>query len=289
MSFYSFWRIIFLTFDLQGIGFQAIAGEAKLRLLPSPWPTNNLPPPTASLLSVASKKGLLAAGGPESVIVAATDSVRQAFSAPGATDGNTKSFTPQLTLNIGMRVSQVVFSADENYLILSAEIGGGLAVYDVQSLMQGNTQSIFELSTNSTPLRALVPNPTPEKAELLAAITSNGELMMANLKTRQFLTGANGQVLRNGTSCVSWSFRGKQLVAGLGDGTLFQMTPEGEAKGELPRPPGLEGDQHGKNLTGIICPLLLAKLVQSPQYAGLRTTFSLSHIPHHHMRVIWLR
>jgi len=149
-------------------------------------------------------------------------------------------------LPIGVRVSQVAFSADEKYLAISAEVGGGLAVYDVQAIMQGNTQSAFELSTNGTSLRALIPNPTAEKAELFAVVTTNGQLMIANMKTRQLLNGPNGQVMKDGVSCVSWSTKGKQLVAGLGNGGGFQMTPEGEGKAEIPRPPAIEGDQHGK-------------------------------------------
>lgn len=240
------WKIHELR-HVQALGFQALAGEAKVRLLPSPWPSDKLPPPTASLLSIASRKGLLAAAGPGSVIVAGTESVRQAFSAPG--DGDTKSFTPQLTLNIGTRISQVAFSADEKHLVISAEDGGGLAIYDVQALAQGNTKSAFELPTNGISLRSLVPNPTSEKAELFAVVTSNGELMMANLKNRQYLTTAQGQVMKAGVSCVSWSNKGKQLVAGLGNGACYQMTPEGEGKFEIPRPPDLDGDQHGKLCT----------------------------------------
>ena len=38
-------------------------------------------------------------------------------------------------------------------------------------------------------------------------------------------------------------------MAGLGDGTCYQMTPEGEGKADIPRPPAVEGDQHGAFLT----------------------------------------
>ena len=145
-----------------------------------------------------------------------------------------------------MRISQVAFSADENFLVLSAENGGGLAVYDVQSLTQGNTQTAFEISTNGTALRALVPNPTPDKAELFAAVSTNGELMIADLKGRHISTGVQGQILQTGVSCVSWSNRGRQLIAGLGDGFLSQMTPEGKSTGNLPKPPSIEDDQFGK-------------------------------------------
>lgn len=171
--------------------------------------------------------------------------MRSAFATGDAAEGNIKSFTPQLTLNTSMRISQVAFSADDSYLVLSAEEGGGLAVYEVQNLLQGNTNSAFELQTNGAPLRSLLPNPTPEKAELFAMVTVNGELLIANLSSRQILSGPQGQMLKDGVSCASWSNRGKQLLAGLGDGSCFQLTPEGIGKAEIPVPPGLEGNQYG--------------------------------------------
>ena len=225
----------------------SFAGEAKVQLLPTSWPSDQLPPPTSSLMSIASQRGLVAASGPDAVVVATTDSVRKAFEGPNSGDGNLKPFQPQLKLPMPMRVSQLAFSADESYLVLSAETGGGLAVYDVQALLQGSTQSSFELSTNGQALRALTPNPTPEKGELLALVTTDGNLMIANLKERNFVAGPNGQVLKTGVSCVSWSPRGKQLVAGLGDGTAYQMTPEGDGKAEIPRPPDVDRADHGKH------------------------------------------
>jgi nucleoporin NUP159 len=198
-------------------------------------------------MSIASQRGLVAASGPDAVVVATTESVRKAFEGPNSGDGNLKPFQPQLKLPMPMRVSQLAFSADESYLVLSAETGGGLAVYDVQALLQGSTQSAFELSTNGQALRALTPNPTPEKGELLALVTTDGNLMMADLKKRNFVTGPNGQVLKTRVSCVSWSPRGKQLVVGLGDGTAYQMTPEGDGKAEIPRPPDVDRGDHGKH------------------------------------------
>ena len=209
------------------------------------WPADGLPPPTASLLSIASRTGLLAAAGPESVIIASTQSVRDAFSAQGLTDGHIKPFNPQLTIGVRQRVSQVAFTADERYLVISAEREGGLAIYSVESIPKGSTQIEFEISTDGVPLRAMVPNPTPEKAELIAIVTTSGKLSVANLQTREFLNGKQGPILREGVSCVSWSTRGKQIVAGFGDGTCIQMTPEGESKAEIPRPNSIETHQHG--------------------------------------------
>ena len=170
--------------------------------------------------------------------------MRQAYAEPLG-DGKVRSFTPQLTLSLGMGVSQVAFSADENLLVLSAQDGGGLAVYEVASLINGGTQSAFELSTNGIPLRHLTPNPM-DKPELFALVTVTGQLMMANMKTRELLSSAQGPVMKDGVSCVSWSTRGKQIVAGLGDGSCSLMTPDGQGKGGLPRPSNIEGDQHGQ-------------------------------------------
>ena len=219
-----------------------------MRLLPSSWPSDALPPPTASLLSVASKRGLLAAGGPDLVVISSTKSLRDAFAAL-RDKVDTSPFAPELTIPVGTRVSQVAFSANENHLVISAEVGGGLAVYEVESLMQGSTQAAFQLPTNGTAVRALVPNPAPEQAELFAVVTANGELLIANLKTREFLKGSSSQILRDNVSCVSWSNKGKQLIAGLADGTAYQLTPEGIGKGAIPRPSNFEDDQerHGKS------------------------------------------
>ncbi|KAK7403386.1 hypothetical protein QQX98_010861 [Neonectria punicea] len=228
------------TIQTEALGFLSIAGDAKVRLT-TPWPL--VPSSTASLLSIASRKGLVAAAGPDQVILATTESVRKAFEVPKDGDSDIRRFEPQLKIPMPMRISQLYFTADENYLILSAESGGGLAVYEVQSLLQNSTNSAFELSTNGETLRALIPNPTPEKAELCAIVTNNGNLHMANLKERQISNPLKTQV-----SCVSWSAKGKQLCAGLADGTIHQMTPEGEAKAEIPKPPNM-GDYHVSTLT----------------------------------------
>ncbi|KAI1133520.1 hypothetical protein F5Y10DRAFT_283862 [Nemania abortiva] len=225
----------------EGLGFLSLAGEAKLRLS-TPW--SPPPAPNASLMSIASHRGLVAAAGPDGVAVASTDAVRKAFEAPKDGDSEIRSFTPQLQLPLPIRISQLAFSADEAHLILSAEQGGGLAVYDVNALQQGSTQSAFEIPTNNESLRALTPNPRPEKAELCAVTTNEGKLLMANLKERSFMSKGGNQILKEQVSCIAWSNRGKQLVAGLGDGNMCQLTPEGDVKAEIPRPPQLDSSYY---------------------------------------------
>ncbi|KAK5628202.1 hypothetical protein RRF57_003917 [Xylaria bambusicola] len=225
----------------EGLGFLSLAGDARLRLTASWSPP---PAPKASLMSIAPRKGLVAAASPDAVVVASTDAVRKAFEAPKTGDSEIRPFTPQLQVPLGLRVSQLAFSADEAYLILSAEQGGGLAVYDVDGFQQGRTQSAFEIPTNGESLRALVPNHMPEKSDLCAVVTNEGKLLMANLKTRNFVSKGNSQVLREQVSCVAWSNKGTQLVAGLGDGTICQLTPDGEVKAEIPRPPELDASYY---------------------------------------------
>ncbi|RKF75460.1 Nucleoporin NUP159 [Golovinomyces cichoracearum] len=229
----------------EDVGFLGLSGESKVRLLPTPWPSENLPPPTASLMSIASKTGLLAAAGPDVIILAMTEPLRKAFDGMDS-DGHLKRFEPQLKIPMNFRISHLTFSSDEKYLILTAETGGGLAIYEVKSLMSGSHQSAFELPTNGQALRALAPNPSIDKGDLLAVITVDGNLMMANLNDRNFMTGAQGIALKDCVSCISWSSRGKQLVAGLGDGTAYQMTPDGQVKSIIPRPPGLNPGDHSK-------------------------------------------
>ena len=153
-------------------------------------------------------------------------------------------FSPQAKVPLPFRISQLAFTADEQYLLLSAETGGGLAAYEVQALTQGATQSAFELNTNGETLRALVPNPMPESAALCALVTNNGNLFMANLAERTLISGPNGPTLRSQVSCAAWSTKGKQLVAGMADGSVYQMTPDGTEKGHIPKPPNL-GDYLG--------------------------------------------
>ncbi|EEP76168.1 predicted protein [Uncinocarpus reesii 1704] len=226
----------------QEVGFLSLNGDSKVRLLPSPWPADNLPPPTSSLLSVASSKSLLAAAGPDGIVIASTDSVRKAFFADATGDSYIRPFQPELQVPLPGRISHVAFSADETALVVADQNGGGLAVYDVAALMQGKGQPAATISLNGESLRALLPNPVV--SELFAAVTTNGELLIANLKENRLEIGPNGPVLKTGVSSVSWSTRGKQLVAGLADGTAYQMTPKGEGKADIPRPPDLEGNQH---------------------------------------------
>lgn len=231
-----------LIYQLKDLGFLSISGDAKIRLT-SPWPNDSLPPPTSSLLSVASTKGLLAAAGPDGLVLASTDAVRKAYSAESTDDSGIKPLQTQHKIPLSQKVSHVEFSCDDNVLVVATGDGSGLMAYPTSGLMQGITQPALTLSVNGASLRALAPNPIDP--ELFATVTNNGELLMANLKTSELVSGPSGPVLKTGVSCVSWSNKGKQLVCGLADGAVTQITPEGQVKAEIPKAPDTESNVHG--------------------------------------------
>ena len=222
--------------ETEQVGFQALASENKLRLLPTPWSPEKFPLTTASLLSVASGRGLLAAAGPDALVIATTESVRQAISS-GSKDKTTANFTPQATIQVP-RLSQVVFSSDESCLVISAEEGGGLAVYDTDGLLSGKSESAFQIPTNGVAVRQILANPSKENSHQFGLVLSNGQLLLADLKQRQLVNGASGSpVFKENVSCACWSRLGKQIVAGLADGTAVQVDLQGNTKAVIPKPP----------------------------------------------------
>jgi nucleoporin NUP159 len=173
--------------------------------------------------------------------------VRAAFDADAKAENNVKPFTPALTLPVP-RLSHVAFTTDGGYLVICSESGGGLAVYNTDSILSGKKESAFQIATEGVSVRALAPNPAPELAHFVAVVLSGGQLMIANLQEQVFITGGNkSKVLKDGVSCVSWSVKGKQLVAGLGDGNAFQMDPAGAPKAIIRQPPSIKPDHHGKS------------------------------------------
>lgn len=228
----------------QSLGFKTFAGETKIKLLPSPWTADSLPSSTSSLLSISSKRGLLAAAGPGQLVIAETKAVRDCFTGPAKIENNVKDFTPALTIDVP-RLSQVAFNSDGSYLIICAENGGGLAVYDTAALLQNKREPTFQIATEGLAVRALAPNPALEFSHFVAVVLGGGQLMIANLRTKEFVSGANGnKAVKEGVTSVSWSNKGKQLVAGLGDGSAFQMDPAGVPKAVIRQPEKVPPNYH---------------------------------------------
>ncbi|TKA27909.1 hypothetical protein B0A50_03974 [Salinomyces thailandicus] len=223
------------------LGFQSASGEDKLRLLPSGWPADSQPPPSASLLSVASSKGLVAAAGPDTLVLAQTDKLRQTFGEGTSGAEKVKEFAPDATIAIP-RVSQVAFSSDESCLAIAADQGGGLAVYETNALTSGGKDAAFQIGTQGVGVRQLLPNPNPSEstAHLFAIVLQTGQLLLADLKTRELAKSSGGTpVFHENVTCACWSRLGKQIMAGKQDGTAVQIDPQGNVKAEIPRLPDL--------------------------------------------------
>ncbi|KAJ5189316.1 hypothetical protein N7472_008330 [Penicillium cf. griseofulvum] len=226
------------------VGFKGVSGDANIRFLQTAWPDDALPAPTSSLLAVAHTKGLIVGAGPDALVISTADAVRKSIEAPAGEDmEKTKPFQPVATIPLPSRPTHVAFTPGDDGLILATENGPAISVFDTNTLIQGNAQPAISIPTNGVSLRALAPNPDPTST-LVALVTVNGELLIADLKAGSLVPGPNGPVLKDGVSCASWSNKGKQIVAGLADGTGYQMTPDGTMKAEIPRPSDLEGDCH---------------------------------------------
>ncbi|KAF2758164.1 hypothetical protein EJ05DRAFT_500682 [Pseudovirgaria hyperparasitica] len=221
--------------------FLAVNKDNKIRLLKNKWPSNAEPSPTASLLSIASRRGLVAAAGPDALVIAKAETLRELLNKSQEASAIIEYDSP-LSISLPMRISHVYFTSDEKYLAITAETGGGLAVYEVDSLLQGNKEPSFQIATNGTSVRAVAPN--PEIGQYLLLVLSNGSLVLADLESKSLQNGKNGAVLCENVSCASWSVKGKQLIAGLGDGSVSQIKPDGDLVATIPKPPSLTGSVH---------------------------------------------
>lgn len=179
--------------------------------------------------------------GPDALVVSTVEVIRNSIEA----SSGEKLEKTKATIPLASRPTHVAFTPGEDGLILATENGDSLSVFDTNTLVQGNAQPALSIPTKGLSLRALVPNPDPTST-LVALVSVGGDLLIADLKKASFVTGLNGSVLKDNVSCVSWSNKGKQLVAGLADGTGYQMAPDGAKKAEIPKPSDLEGDCHGK-------------------------------------------
>lgn len=143
-------------------------------------------------------------------------------------------FNPQLSVSLAVSASHAAFNADESYLVLAVAFGG-LAIYAVDDLLLGSGQPnpTFEVSTGGVTLREVKPNPV--NRELVAVLDANGNARMLDLVSRKL-----SEPLKDGVVTVTWSQRGVQIVCGLGDGTGWQMNPQGQRKAVLPAVPSLE-------------------------------------------------
>lgn len=227
---------------------QGKGNPKKVKILP-PWPTNQLPSTSATLLSINSKQGLLAAAGPNTLIITSTAGVRKAFQNQTLSETITDDNDPQLqrrdldivtdfTVDTNLEVPSlrhVAFSTDGDFLVISSEATGGLAIFNTVNIKAGDKNPKSQIETGNAPVHALQPNPTTESAHYFAAVLETGKLVIADVDS-----GAVANIREDGVSCVSWSTRGKAILAGLQDGSIAIHMADGTLKGVVPRPPEVD-------------------------------------------------
>ncbi|KAK5958899.1 hypothetical protein OHC33_000743 [Knufia fluminis] len=216
----------------EGLGFKTLHGDKKARLLKDGWPADALPPPFASLLSIASARGLYAAGGPDVVVVGKTQDARDRIY---DTQGEDVRICAPLHSLPHSRPVHLAFAADESCLVVAEQNAPEIVAYRTEDLAAKKSNVALKLSTNA-PLRMLAPNPDPAQSQYFALVNTNGQLLLADLGSNQLTSGANGPVLAENVSCVEWSTKGKQLIAGKGDGTAVQLKPDGTVVANIPKP-----------------------------------------------------
>ncbi|PZD41386.1 hypothetical protein A1F97_04400 [Pyrenophora tritici-repentis] len=239
--------------DTEQLGFKVLKqgkqGPKKVKILPRPWPVDALPPASANLLSVASKPGLLAAAGPNILVIASTDAVRNAFQNKTTADEIENAddprlderdidvvadFTPDVTISTP-NLRHVVFSANGDFLAVAAEERPTLHIYDVAAVVgAGKKDASIDIDTDST-VRALLPNPVPETEQYFATVTDAGKLMTFDVASGNRMT-----LRESGVTCAAWSARGKALVSGSTDGSCDIHMANGDLKGTIPRAPDVD-------------------------------------------------
>ncbi|KAI5306303.1 hypothetical protein KEM56_001488 [Ascosphaera pollenicola] len=217
------------------IGFKSVAAETVIQLFDGhQFP---LPPPASSLLAVAHKHGILAAAGPQGFAVCSLSSVKQAFFAE--TDSKCKPYKAQLEIPVQQRISHVAFTADEANLLVVTQDDVGILVYNTSDLLQNQVQVVTNVPLPGIRLCCFFVNPSTAFNSLSAGVTYDGELLVIDLS----VPDPQARVARGLLDlCItlSWSRKGKQLVAGRMDGTLVQMTPQGAYKALIPHPAHLD-------------------------------------------------
>lgn len=223
------------------VGFKGLNRDKRARILSEPWPDHDLPPPYASLLSIASARGLYAAASPNALVIGKTESIRSKIYSQEKEDILNCDSLQTFPHN---RLAHVAFASDEACLLVAEQSSPQIVAYDVKGLLVGDSRLKITLSTNA-PVRTVAPNPDPSQANLFAILNTDGQLLLANLQgNAELVSGANGPVLAENVSCLAWSTKGKQILAGKADGTAVQIKPDGTVVATIPKPDSVPQDCH---------------------------------------------
>ncbi|OLL22611.1 Nucleoporin nup146 [Neolecta irregularis DAH-3] len=213
--------------DVETVAFRPLRQDTILRLFSDGF--NGISAlPESSLLAVNNYSGLLVGASTSEFVVETTKNIRNSITSATFKFPSISSTATRITVT--QTISHVIFSPSGNEILLGFE-DGKISSYDVASLRAGSEPK-FDNST--TPIQDLQANPSPD-ADLVAILTKDRVLRMLSMSKRQLLDVVLAEV-----TAICWSQKGKQIICGMRDGSLVQITPDGQKKAELKRAPALD-------------------------------------------------
>jgi nucleoporin NUP159 len=190
--------------------------------------------------------------------VTTTEKIRKSFSTKAGEWDVIPDFSADVSIPLNDPLRHVVFSTGGEFLVISAESKGALAVFDAQGLAKGNKQPERQIQTDGVAVRTLLANPVDDMAHYMLVVLDTGKLWLVDIaadKTNPLKTG--------GVSCATWSSRGKAVAAGLENGTVEIYLSDGTLKGTIPRPPEVDENYEVTGLVWIKTSELL--IIHSPK------------------------
>ncbi|KAG9084410.1 hypothetical protein FS749_005249, partial [Ceratobasidium sp. UAMH 11750] len=191
----------------------------------------------SSLFAVSNKLGWFVAGTPAGLVASPLAHLRERQSV-SSEDGPTP-LEPKRRIAIIGAPFFVGFAASHTKLVVVvyAEDLWELQIFnsgDVCKEGDGSVEPLHKFSLGKEVVIDMHPNPS-EDSEIVAVLrgrkSSSSCLDIINVVSSSRVTswGPASVLDENATfTCLSWSVRGKQLVAGTRGGELIQFTPEGE-------------------------------------------------------------
>ncbi|KAG9108155.1 hypothetical protein FRC07_008513, partial [Ceratobasidium sp. 392] len=206
----------------------------------------------SSLLAVSNKLGWFVAGTPAGLVASPLKHLRERQSiAPQ--DGPTP-LEPKRTISIAGAPFFVGFAASDTKLVAAVQAADdwNLEIFNSQDVCKEGSDEVKPLHTFSLGREVVIdmqPNPS-EDSEIVAILrgrtSSKSCLDIINVVSSSRVTSwGPGNALEESSTftSLSWSVRGKQIVAGTRGGELAQFTPEGERKQTISPPPSLSTPQ----------------------------------------------
>lgn len=163
--------------------------------------------------------------------------------------------------------------ADQEQRLVVGLANGRIATWLISDLVHNkiNNVAILQPPSPGLSLLELAPNPS-DRPELCIALygasTSPGQLRSGTAISFDLRSSQWGSELKptNGaaTTSLCWSVKGKQIVLGLSDGSLAQISPEGEAKDVVAPAQGLAGSPYVEQVVWLENHAFLVTYNQTP-------------------------